>query len=346
MIVPCSNATALSSQNRATCESLPSQLANFSLQFYGDITKSLVNDSVAWSLPCGLDTGLSSNPRGVDEGLACYFSRLFRDIILANQGPRGAPGLSGCDGNNAFTVSLTTFSVPPEGGSVGLMVANPAIFGLQMRVFIQGSGLYYVSAIADSVVTFVLERQLTANGQISAGALIIPAGPTGSAIVGNRGPKGINGFRGIRGDQGPVGPQGPDGLAFVQYYTGFGGTDFSSNGIIDFGTSAPRVLLENPGKYLFHITVGIISANLLVTSKALSMHVVNLTTGVDVTTPFFERFNWPTLIGNQTKFPMSLSFFITTTSNNVNLGLRIVSNAPGSIKVSANQTSFVVIGIA
>ena len=78
----CDNPCAIVEHNTVQCESLPSRVENFTKNFFGDVVRTEVNGQVVWSLPCGLDVGLPANPRGLDEGLACYFLRLFNDGIV------------------------------------------------------------------------------------------------------------------------------------------------------------------------------------------------------------------------------------------------------------------------
>src|SRR5262245_24414684 len=94
---PCSPCEEVSASN----ETLPSALENFILHFFGSVTKTVVNGKVVWTLPCDLAVGLPGNPRNSDEGLACYFLRLFEGGIIGLtglQGPQGAPGTNGKDG--------------------------------------------------------------------------------------------------------------------------------------------------------------------------------------------------------------------------------------------------------
>src|ERR1017187_5408533 len=72
----CNNPCGHGPHNSARCESLPSQIENFTDQFFGTVVKTEINGVVTLSLRCQLDVGLPGNPRGVDEGLACYFLRL------------------------------------------------------------------------------------------------------------------------------------------------------------------------------------------------------------------------------------------------------------------------------
>lgn len=67
-------------------ESLASAVSNFTTQFFGTITKTLVDGAVTWTLPCNLDAGLEGNPRLAGEGLACYFLRLLEDGSASVQG--------------------------------------------------------------------------------------------------------------------------------------------------------------------------------------------------------------------------------------------------------------------
>jgi len=92
--IGCDNPCRRGPRNSARCESLPSQIENFTTQFFGTVVKTEINGVVTWSLPCQLDVGLPGNPRGVDEGLACYFLRLFSDGLGGLKGdpvPRVPP---------------------------------------------------------------------------------------------------------------------------------------------------------------------------------------------------------------------------------------------------------------
>src|SRR6185436_11523721 len=122
---PCHRSTT----NTAACESLPSQISNFTTQFFGVVTKTEVDGAVVWSLPCSLDVGLPANPRGSGEGLACYFLRLFADGIIGLTGPKGDSGTPGTDGRNAYTVTLHSFTQPTSGNpNIQVSTAfNPAV---------------------------------------------------------------------------------------------------------------------------------------------------------------------------------------------------------------------------
>lgn len=63
-------------------EPLSSALSNFETAFFGTITKTCVNGSVVWTLPCDLEGGVAGFPRESGEGVACYLLRLFQTINI------------------------------------------------------------------------------------------------------------------------------------------------------------------------------------------------------------------------------------------------------------------------
>lgn len=242
----CHNPCAVSAVNTPECETLPSQIDNFTIQFFGEVVKTEVNGAVAWVLPCNLDVGLDNNPRLVGEGLACYFLRLFQDGIIGLTGPDGPAGADGDDGLNAFTVTLASFVQPTLGSPVVNVVTVPNAAILEgLNVFIQNSGWYSVSA-ADglgNLVLTLLKPLDTAPGTITAGKLVVPSGFAGASVT---------------GPQGPVGPQGPAGTAGSAWTETNeqiffpGGTDYSLTNTylqINFG-SFMQVLLPEAGTYL------------------------------------------------------------------------------------------------
>lgn len=76
-------------------ETLPSSLSNFITDFYGDLTKTVVDGRVVWELPCDLDSGLPANPRLDGEGLACYFLRLADETVYGVPTTREVNGANG-----------------------------------------------------------------------------------------------------------------------------------------------------------------------------------------------------------------------------------------------------------
>lgn len=65
----------------AANESLESALANFITQFFGTLTKTVVDGEVVWTLPCNLEAGIEGYPRVEGEGLACYMLGLMEDVL-------------------------------------------------------------------------------------------------------------------------------------------------------------------------------------------------------------------------------------------------------------------------
>ena len=167
---------------------------------------------VTWSLPCQLDVGLPGNPRGVDEGLACYFLRLFRDGLGGLKGDPGTPGNPGARGSNAFTVVTQGFNQPTLQNPLVqfVIVPNPAILA-GMNIFIAGSGYYLVTAVLSGGVVFATFQVGAPNpvSYVQSGSLVVPSG--NNAV----GPQGATGATGARGDQGGVGPTGPPGDTYT-----------------------------------------------------------------------------------------------------------------------------------
>lgn len=227
--------------NTAACETLDSQIANFTIQFFGELVKTENNGEVTWSLPCNLDVGLENNPRGAAEGLACYFLRLFQDGITGATGPQGEPGTQGTNGRNAYTVTLASFVQPTIGSpSVNVTtVNNPAILP-GLYVFIATSGWYLVNATDNTGVLFLtLVKSADAPpAVITAGKLVVPSGFPGASVVGPAGP------------QGPTGPTGPQSPAFSEqngFYFATVGTDYSLQIVyagVNFVNSEPLHLLQ------------------------------------------------------------------------------------------------------
>ena len=74
-------------------ESVSSLISNLTYSLYGQITKSVVNGKVAWTIPCDPNNSASlvAIPRQTGEGLLCYMMRVFNYIIpLLNGGAQVA----------------------------------------------------------------------------------------------------------------------------------------------------------------------------------------------------------------------------------------------------------------
>lgn len=265
--------------NTAACESLPSQIQNFSDQFFGTIVKTEVDGEVVWNLPCNLGVGLPNNQRGSGEGLACYFLRLFMDGIIGLTGPPGLTGEPGEDGNNAYTVTLQAFVQPTLGNpNIQVLTAfNPAIIE-GLYVFIQTSGWYQVSTATDTGVLFLtLHTPLPgAPAVINAGKLVIPSGVPGASITGNPGPPG------------PPGPPGSNATSFSVnegvYFAPIG-TDYQlgiAYAAVDFVNSSPQVLLTNAGRYRVSVVADLVGLAGVLTSDKAFLKLRNTSSSADV----------------------------------------------------------------
>lgn len=343
-LLQCDNPCRRQPGNTAACESLPSQIQNFTLQFFGTVVKTEVNGEVQWLLPCGLDVGLPANPRGVDEGLACYFLRLFEQGIVGQQGPAGPAGASGCDGHNAYTVTLQPFSQPSLGNPIAQVVTqfSPAIL-TGMSVYIAGSGWYRVTQADSSGILFLsLEKSLAgAPSQIPPGSIVVPTGEPGA--TGIQGPQGIQGatgpqgLTGATGSQGPTGVQGPPGtpgntpvLAFgFAHGSDSGGTNASVTGSyapLDFGAGTLGLVAVDAGSYLinsvitFSVTQDDAGAPALVPSPFAKL--VNITGSSDIA--LSEVSVTPSKMASlpgTCQVQVTISAIVTTSASNVSLGV-------------------------
>lgn len=275
--ISCNNPCAIGPGNTPGCESLPSQISNFTAQFFGDITK--IDDGlghVTWQLPCGLDVGLPANPRAAGEGLACYFLRLFQAGITTAQGPQGPPGKDGKNGFNAYGVTIQPFNQPTLANPVVQVFTafNPSILPGQF-VFIDTSGWYQVTSTDASgslVLTMISELpgapvnhpgEVVPAGVVAAGRLIVPSGAPGpQGNTGTQGIQGIQGDPGVKGDKGDTGPQGIPGVAptltSAQYVDSSGSsyTLTSSFARVDNGLDqGPSLTLAAAGFYLIMLVI-------------------------------------------------------------------------------------------
>lgn len=254
-------------QNTAACETLPSALENFVLQFFGTIQKTEVNGKVTWVLPCNLDVGLPANPRGANEGLACYFLRLFEAGINGLQGDKGDTGAPGHPGRNAYTITTSAFNPPHNPGQTiqVTIIASPVI-AVGETVFIPGAGWYQVTEVFQGTTVFatLLEPVPMVAVIVHAGTVMLPTGPRGLSITGPQGaqgPKGDQGAQGVMGatgSPGATGATGPAGsVATNSNATVKGGnTDYvvtNAYAKIDFGTNDLQATLAVSGTYLIMV---------------------------------------------------------------------------------------------
>jgi hypothetical protein len=104
----------------AASEPLSSALDNFISAFFGDITKTCVNNQVVWTLPCDLDVGIPGYPRIEGEGLACYMLRVFQALT----GSAGFTSTEISDTDIELTAGTSTVSQEFFGTITSPMVIN------------------------------------------------------------------------------------------------------------------------------------------------------------------------------------------------------------------------------
>lgn len=352
--VSCNNPCALGPGNTPACESLPSQISNFTAQFFGDITK--VDDGlghVAWELPCGLDVGLPTNPRAAGEGLACYFLRLFLAAITAAQGPQGPAGTPGKSGFNAYGVTIQPFTQPTLANPVVQVFTafNPSILPGQF-VFIDTSGWYQVTS-ADTTGALVLTLVSVlagAPGTVAAGRLIVPSGAPGPQ--GNTGIQGLQGIPGVKGDtggKGDVGPQGPPGIAPTlssAQYVDLSGSSYvltTSFAPVLNGGDGPQLTLPLAGVYLVTFVLPLVSSSS--SSWVAQYEIFNTTTAAVISGPIsvsgLGGANAPSRAGGE--------IFVTTSGANQTLQFRAKETSfsiLGNVTVNFSQAQFIAIKIS
>lgn len=268
-----------SETNTVACESLSSQIQNFTEQFFGTVIKTEEDGGVTWSLPCSLEIGLQNNPRTVGEGLACYFLRLFNQGIIGATGPQGDSGTPGIDGKNAFTITLASFTQPTL-GAPNIQIStlfNPALVE-GVYVFISGSGWYQITATDGAgALWLTLVKELSgASGTITAGKLVVPSGFPGVSVTGPQGPQGSQGVQGGPG----VSHTAINGM----YYSEVGTDD--NLGIayadIDFVNSSARLLLHGQGEFQISVTVDFIGLTGIVATDQVFFRLQNNDTLVNL----------------------------------------------------------------
>lgn len=262
----CENPCRHDPRNTASCELLPSQIENFTKQFFGDVIKTEVDGQVQWSLPCSLTVGLPNNPRGATEPLACYFLRLFNDGVTGLTGPKGLPGANGADGHNAYTIVTHSFAQPALNNPQTQIRTefNPA-FLAGLSIFIDRSGWYLIDQANPDGTLFLTLIALFpgAPSVIPTNSLVLVAGAPGANIVGDQGAKGERGDKGPQGDQGAQGLPAPtSGVTNNNgQYHDAAGTNYghASNAwtTVNFTSSVAEVTLPTAGRYLFNASIGI-----------------------------------------------------------------------------------------
>jgi hypothetical protein len=340
----CENPCGRGPHNSAKCESLPSQISNFTTQFFGEVVKTEVDGKVVWSLPCSLDVGLPANPRGTDEGLACYFLRLFMDGIVGLKGDKGDKGNPGTNGNNAYTVTLSSFTQPSlSAPTVAVFTANnPAVNLIGTYLFIDTSGWYVVndSDGAGTLFLTLIQALSSAPATISAGKLVIESG-----IPGVQGQKGDS----IKGDKGDKGDPGSSFTTENGVYTATAGTNFplpNPFATVDFGTSIPQFLAVDAGKYLVMVTAMILAdAALINIADFCSLKLVNDNTAADVVGSQQTISGWETTTAGQYR-QITLISIVETLNPNQTITLYGECSTAAHASIMWQGTTFTHIRIA
>lgn len=320
--------------NTAACESLPSQIQNFTEQFFGVVIKSEVDGAVIWTLPCNLDVGLPNNARGADEGLACYFLRLFEDGIVGLTGPQGEPGTAGAAGRNAYTVTLQSFTQPDSGSpNISVLTAyNPAIM-VGSYILIEGSGFYLVTATDPSGAIFATLFQAlpVTPATINAGKLVVLSGVPGASVTGATGPTG------------PVGPAGSNATSFSTdngiYYAPIG-TDYPlgiAYAAVDFINSSPAVVLPAAGTYRVSVVADLVGTAGVLTSDNAFLKLRNTTLAADVDGTEHSINNFVDTARSQ----ISIVSRVVTTAANQSIALFGKADTATRISVVALRTTVV-----
>lgn len=326
------NPCRVSVTNTPECESLPSQIQNFTEQFFGTVIKTETDGVVTWSLPCDLDVGLPNNPRASDEGLACYFLRLFMDGIVGLKGDPGAKGDAGTDGKNAFTVTLGSFAQPTLANpNIQVLTSYNPAFMIGEYVFIATSGWYVITTADVSGTLFLtLTKELPgASGTITAGKLVVLAGYPGANGVGTQGPQGEKGDTGATGDS----------------FTSVNGTYFAPVGVdfqlpvtytaVNFINSSPAILLTSAGNYLFTVVADVVGLPSVALTDNAFLKLRNVSAASDIGGSEHQISN---MVDTERK-QIVLSCIVTTTTANQTVQLFGKSTTANKIAVVALNTS-------
>lgn len=327
-----------SETNTVECESLQSQISNFTEQFFGDVVKTEVNGEIVWSLPCSLDIGLENNPRAEGEGLACYFLRLFNEGIIGATGPQGSAGADGDDGANAFTVVLSSFTQPTLGAPniVISTLYNPAILE-GLYVFIENSGWYQITAKDGSGTLWLTLVKAVSSPPttVTAGKLVVPSGFPGQSIIG---PQGI---------QGPQGDQGDPGESHTEtngQYHPTVGTDYELTvtfTAVDFVNSSARLLLPTAGTYQITVSVQIIGLAGIVDSDIIYLQ---LRDTIPVTLDG-SQFETSELSENENRV-VSFTVIYTSAVDNEEVRLQAKCTTGARVNIIATRTTMTYVKLA
>lgn len=86
------------------------------------------------------------------------------------KGIEGAPGLTGASGRNAFTTSISPFTMPPVGLLASIQVQDNRSFSVGQKIYIASVGYFEVAALIG--ITSMSVENLGGTSTLPAGALI------------------------------------------------------------------------------------------------------------------------------------------------------------------------------
>jgi hypothetical protein len=348
----CTPCNTVCNANSAACETLPSALDNFIRSFFGEIQRTEVDGRVVWVLPCDLDVGIPGNPRGTNEGLACYFLRLFEDGLVGLEGPQGEKGETGDIGHNAYTVATSAFNPPASpGGSIQVAIIPSPVVSVGQTIFIPGTGWYIVIEIFQSSTVFatLIESIPSPLAVIPPGTLLLPVGPRGLTITGPQGAKGDKGDTGAMGATGATGSPGATGAAGPAGSTATNanttavgtGADYTMTNAyakVTFGVTDLEVTLPTAGTYLVMVKLEFLQDS--GTKKAWSLKLFNSTTAADVSNSEWNQWFDADPLFN------SMTFWALVTTASVNNVIQIyaissANTATQTINVSGSKMTYV-----
>lgn len=344
------------------CESLQSQINNFTLAFFGDVTKTEGGDTgVVWNLPCGLDLGIPVTPRGPDEGVSCYFIRLFNDAILELQGAKGETGASGANGFSGYTTLLASFVQPSTSLAIIIVTQFTPAIRPGEYIFISGSGWFRVIDFdnAGNISVSLVQPMIAAGRVVPAGRIVTPVGPPGRNSTGRRGDTGQPGDRGDQGAKGESGDQGPDGSSLLHGPTEQNGSLIGANedytvantslSVVTFGKAPNPVVpfqfvAPVAGKYLVRLvwlgystgTASFVAG--LFNNTDLSKNVSPDPAGTNKFLPgsYMNSLGSAFTVGTYVTF--TISCIVTTTSNFNTIQFRAVGSGCRFVAANTNMT--------
>jgi len=113
-------------------ESVPSLIDNLVTALYGAFTKSVVNRRVIWNIPCDPNNTATifNVPRGNNEGLLCYFIRIFNPangytLNGKYSGTFQGNLIGGATGSLVYQSSANTTSFLPVGVEGEVLTVGP-----------------------------------------------------------------------------------------------------------------------------------------------------------------------------------------------------------------------------